>query len=180
MFNRRKKADYAPLRQKIFWQTILMMCGAIFGVWALYAVVLQGRFANFLVWFFQHFTRMTYEEALDFYWHTIRNHFEEIMLGAMALAFFVMFYFFLNWFTRYFQEIDDSINILVRRDGSKIRMSKEMAAMENKLNGVRETLERQFADIQTAERKKDEIVLYLAHDIRTPLTSVIEIGRAHV
>ena len=35
------------------------------------------------------------------------------------------------------------------------------------------TLNRQLYDIQMAEKKKDELVLYLAHDIRTPLTSVI-------
>lgn len=173
MHDRRKRADYAPLRRKIFWQTLLMMLGAIVGVWALYAMVLQGRFANFLVWLLQHFTGMAYQEAVDFYWANIRDHFEMIMLGAMAVAFFVMFYFFLNWFTKYFQEIDDSINILVKRDGSKIHMSKEMAAMEKKLNSVSETIAQQFEDIQTAEKKKDELVLYLAHDIRTPLTSVI-------
>lgn len=173
MRDRRKNSDYAPLRRKIFWQTMLMMLAAIVGVWALYAVVLQGRFANFLVWVLQHFTGMEYQEAVDFYWEKIRDHFDMIMLGAMAVAFFAMFYFFLNWFTRYFQEIDDGINILVKRDGSKIHMSREMAAMEKKLNSVSETIAQQFADIRTAEKKKDELVLYLAHDIRTPLTSVI-------
>lgn len=52
-------------------------------------------------------------------------------------------------------------------------MCREMAPMERKLNTVLETLEQQFADIQSAEQKKDELVMYLAHDIRTPLTSVI-------
>ena len=45
--------------------------------------------------------------------------------------------------------------------------------MEEKLNSVNATLNRQLYDIQMAEKKKDELVLYLAHDIRTPLTSVI-------
>ena len=173
MHNNRKNADYAPLRRKIFRQTLLMMFAAIVGVWALYAIVLQGRFANFLVWVLQNITNMDYQEAVSFYWDHIRDYFDIIMLSAMALAFFVMFHFFLDWFTRYFQEIDDSINILVRRDGSKIRMSREMEAMEFKLNSVSETIERQFEEIQMAEKKKDEMVLYLAHDIRTPLTSVI-------
>lgn len=73
MRDRRKNSDYAPLRRKIFWQTMLMMLAAIVGVWALYAVVLQGRFANFLVWVLQHFTGMEYQEAVDFYWEKIRD-----------------------------------------------------------------------------------------------------------
>ena len=150
-----------------------MMIAAVVGVWAFYAVFLQGRFANFLVSLLMHFTAMDYEEAVDFYWSSIRNHIELIMIGAMAVAFFVMFYFLLGSFTRYFQEIDNAVNALVRRDGREIHMSPELAAMERKFNSVRETLEQQFRDIQAAEKKKDELVLYLAHDIRTPLTSVI-------
>ena len=125
------------------------------------------------IWGVGYFTSMTYEDARDFYWHNIGNHFELIFFGAIALVFCLMFYFFLNSFTKYFQEIDNGINALVHHDGRQIRMSKEMAAMEEKLNSVNATLNRQLYDIQMAEKKKDELVLYLAHDIRTPLTSVI-------
>lgn len=149
------------------------MAGAFFGIWFLYQYVLQGRFADGVVRFLYDFTSMTYEDARDFYWHNIGNHFELIFFGAIALVFCLMFYFFLNSFTKYFQEINDGINALVHHDGRQIRMSKEMAAMEEKLNSVNATLNRQLYDIQMAEKKKDELVLYLAHDIRTPLTSVI-------
>ena len=171
--NNNKKLDFAPVRRKIFSRIILLMAGAFFGIWFLYQYVLQGRFADGIVRFLYDFTSMTYEDARDFYWHNIGNHFELIFFGAIALVFCLMFYFFLNSFTKYFQEIDDGINALVHHDGRQIRMSKEMAAMEEKLNSVNATLNRQLYDIQMAEKKKDELVLYLAHDIRTPLTSVI-------
>lgn len=171
--NNKKKLDFAPVRRKIFSRIVLLMAGAFFGIWFLYQYVLQGRFADGIVRFLYDFTSMTYEDARDFYWHNIGNHFELIFFGAIALVFCLMFYFFLNSFTKYFQEIDDGINALVHHDGRQIRMSKEMAAMEEKLNSVNATLNRQLYDIQMAEKKKDELVLYLAHDIRTPLTSVI-------
>ena len=48
-----------------------------------------------------------------------------------------------------------------------------MLPFERKLNAVKKELENQKAERVNAERRKDELVMYLAHDIRTPLTSVI-------
>ena len=48
-----------------------------------------------------------------------------------------------------------------------------MMPFEKKLNTVKQTLSRRKAEAQLAEQRKDDLVMYLAHDIRTPLTSVI-------
>lgn len=45
--------------------------------------------------------------------------------------------------------------------------------MEKKMNQVRQTLEKREMDAKLAKKRKDDLVMYLAHDIRTPLTSVI-------
>ena len=173
MVNRRKRADYAPVQRKMFRKTLFMMIAAVIGVWVFYSLFLHGRFANFLVHIMTRVTNMDYEEAVYFYWDSIGDYADLIIIGAMAVAFFVMFYFLLGSFSKYFEEIDNAASALVRRDGSAIHMSRELAALEDKFNRVQDTLEQQFEDIQTAEKKKDELVLYLAHDIRTPLTSVI-------
>ena len=52
-------------------------------------------------------------------------------------------------------------------------MPKEMRFVEENLQTVQRTLEQQRAEAELSEQKKDEIILYLAHDIKTPLTSVI-------
>jgi two-component system sensor histidine kinase VanS len=48
-----------------------------------------------------------------------------------------------------------------------------MRFVEENLQTVQRTLEEQRAEAELAEQKKDELILYLAHDIKTPLTSVI-------
>lgn len=45
--------------------------------------------------------------------------------------------------------------------------------MENRLNTIKNKLEKQKKAAQEAEQRKNDLVVYLAHDIRTPLTSVI-------
>ena len=48
-----------------------------------------------------------------------------------------------------------------------------MEFMEQKLNTLKQTLEKREQDAKLAEQRKNDLVLYLAHDIKTPLTSVI-------
>ncbi len=45
--------------------------------------------------------------------------------------------------------------------------------MEQKLNTLKQTLEKREQDAKLAEQRKNDLVMYLAHDIKTPLTSVI-------
>ena len=77
-----------------------------------------------------------------------------------------------QWMTRYFKEIDQGIDALLSEDAGQIHLSPEMLPFERKLNTVKQTLEKQKQETALAEQRKDELVMYLAHDIRTPLTSV--------
>ena len=45
--------------------------------------------------------------------------------------------------------------------------------MERKLNQIKSSLRKKTQDALEAEQRKNDLVMYLAHDIRTPLTSVI-------
>ena len=54
-----------------------------------------------------------------------------------------------------------------------ICLSAEMMPFEHKLNAVKRELKKQKEERMNAEQRKNELVMYLAHDIRTPLTSVI-------
>ena len=72
--------------------------------------------------------------------------------------------------TGYFKEINQGIDALLAEDVRKIHLSAEMRPFERKLNAVKQTLEKQKQETALAEQRKDELVMYLAHDIRTPLT----------
>lgn len=65
------------------------------------------------------------------------------------------------------------IESLLADDEKQIQLSPEMLPFERKLNSVKQTLAERKMENALAEQRKDELVMYLAHDIRTPLTSVI-------
>ena len=98
---------------------------------------------------------------------------KKFMFLAMAVVFLILFHFSLTWFGRYFDSINKGINALLSQNHESITMPKEMRFVEENLQTVQRTLEQQRAEAELSEQKKDEIILYLAHDIKTPLTSVI-------
>ena len=78
-----------------------------------------------------------------------------------------------QWVTGYFGDVNQGIESLLADDEKQIQLSPEMLPFERKLNSVKQTLAERKRETALAEQRKDELVMYLAHDIRTPLTSVI-------
>lgn len=78
-----------------------------------------------------------------------------------------------RWVTGYFREVNQGIESLLADDEKQIQLSSEMLPFERKLNSVKQTLAERKMETALAEQRKDELVMYLAHDIRTLLTSVI-------
>ena len=48
-----------------------------------------------------------------------------------------------------------------------------MNPLENKLNEIKGTLKEQRRIAEESEQRKNDIIVYLAHDLKTPLTSII-------
>lgn len=151
-------------------QIILMFLGA----WVLLLVVLNlisGKFADTVVAWIQHVFFVNYQDALSIYQYYIRNNMEKIIFLFLMISILAFFYLSLNWFVKYFTQIDKGLDALLA--GQEIVLSPEMEMMEKKMNQVRQTLEKREIEAKLAKKRKDDLVMYLAHDIRTPLTSVI-------
>lgn len=168
-----KAANYSKLKKKIFLRVFGMIMSAALLIGCVYTLFWKGRVGDWIVMLFQALFRIDREAALVLYSRIFRENFEFLMFGAILILFFIMFSFFLSWFTKYFKEIDRGIDSLVSNKSEKIVLLPEMKAIEKKLNTVQQALQRKALETQMAEQRKNELVLYLAHDIRTPLTSVI-------
>lgn len=120
-----------------------------------------------------HFFGVDRETANMIYFYYFRSYREVFFAAAITFVFAFLLLRLFRWMTKYFKEIDQGIDALQVDDSKAIRLSPEMLPFESKLNAVKQTLERQKAETALAEQRKNELVMYLAHDIRTPLTSVI-------
>lgn len=165
--------DYATFLAKI----MRRFCGnallSILIVIVLYVLLWRQRGGNLIAYFLMHLYGVDRETANIIYFYYFRSYREVFFAAAMTFVFVFLLLRLFRWMTKYFEEIGQGIDALLVDDSKAIHLSPEMLPFECKLNAVKQTLERQKAETALAEQRKNELVMYLAHDIRTPLTSVI-------
>ena len=160
------------MKRKVFVQLVCMILVSGTAVLILYNF-LQGKIGVWGIGLISLLPGIDYEQAYAIYEAVFREHWTEFMLFAMAVVFLMLFHFSLTWFGKYFDSINKGIYALLSGQYEPISMPKEMRFVEENLQTVQRTLEQQRREAELAEQKKDELILYLAHDIKTPLTSVI-------
>jgi len=82
-------------------------------------------------------------------------------------------YRFISKPLRYLDEIVAASEQLAAPTAESIVLPAAMAATENELNLVREKALNDARAARDAEQRKNDLIVYLAHDLKTPLTSVI-------
>lgn len=169
---KKKKSEYTQLKVKLLVRFALTGAGALTILLSLYNFLWYRRGADFLVGLFQRTFKVTYEEALNMYQQAIRNNAELIWNFTMLLIFMLLLTLVLNWFVRYFDMVSKGIRSLLD-ENAEIQLPPEMQEIERILTAVKTELRQRRLEAQLAEQRKNELVMYLAHDIRTPLTSVI-------
>ena len=157
----------------MFLQTIGMIPVAGLIIIGLYNFLLKGHFANFMVGFMEYFIFQDYDDALDAYRQIFRDNIGLIFLIAVLVVFFALLAVYIGSFARYFKEINSGIDSLLDDGIGTVNLSLELSPVEKKINSVKNTLIRQRNEIHTAEQRKNDMIMYLAHDLKTPLASVI-------
>lgn len=69
--------------------------------------------------------------------------------------------------------ITSAINQIIKEPDNQVKLPTSLAIIENKLNNIRIDLIRSREEAKEAESKKNDLIMYMAHDLKTPLTSVI-------
>ncbi len=139
----------------------------------LYLFLWKQRMGEWIVRLIELWMDIGHEEAFYVYNDYFRGIKEVFFAAAMVLIFLLLLVFLFRWLTRYFREINQGIDCLLSDREEQIRLSPEMRPFEVKLNTVQSILIQREQAARAAEQRKNELVMYLAHDIRTPLTSII-------
>ncbi len=174
MKNKKEKGidgDYTQLQTKILIRTAAVLFGAFALIFAALSL-LRGRFSSAIVGFLEIFYK-DYEKALMAYTYTFRNNKEWFVMAAAFVVFLIVLRLYLKGFMKYFNEINSGINALKEENSEDVALSSELAATEKTINAIKHTLEQRKSAAAAAEQRKNDLVVYLAHDLKTPLTSVI-------
>lgn len=169
--------EFGQLRTKIFIRTAALFLAAVLIFRIIYRYLVQGKFANFMISFFQNSLRIDYDAAYNLYQQTFRNYEEWFVILFILFVFLILLCIYLGWFSRYFVEINGQMDVLLGegtkgKDG-ELSLSPELFPIERKMNRLKYTMEQQKNDMIVSEKRKNDLIMYLAHDLKTPLASVI-------
>ncbi|MCQ2507935.1 MAG: HAMP domain-containing histidine kinase [Dorea sp.] len=111
--------------------------------------------------------------ARQLYWSIIGDNKDFFLMIGFLLLFALFFYVSLSRLTKYLDQVGEGIENIVADSNEPIHLITELKPIEIRLNEIKATLKRQELEAQEGEKKKNDLVLFLAHDLKTPLTSVV-------
>lgn len=118
------------------------------------------------------------EEAY-FFWKALfynvysSSYFIFVLIFVIVGGFLFLLYQLLKKVFSFVTALADSANRLFDKNEEEIVLPEELNQLERKLNHLkREALKNERLAIEN-EQKKDELIVYMAHDLKTPLTSMI-------
>lgn len=130
-------------------------------------------------------------KVLQYYYHTSVDYndpmaqFRQLILEfgdfkvffiAFIILSFLFFFFLTKRYSTYFNEISQGLNHLAQADFNhkvEIKSNDEFSKIAQDINIASEKLEEAIQRGDFSESSKDQLVVNLAHDLRTPLTSVL-------
>lgn len=167
-----KPGEYALLQRKLFCRAAGMLLLAAAAVYFLYFLILRGHFADAVISVLERFLNDEHDARL-LYTRLLRNHIELLYFCATIVVFLFILRFYISGFTKYFNEINRGIDSLVEESPEGVALSPELARTQRKIEEIRATLYRRKEEARLTEQRKNDMIVYLAHDLKTPLSSVI-------
>lgn len=170
------KNNYRKLKFSILLQTVLVTALTVFVGGFLLNYVIDGVYNDsFAETFVELLTAMHIKEqtAIDLYWKLIGDNKTFFMIIGFLLLFALFFYVALTKMTKYLDQVEDGIENIVSDSTEPIHLITELKPIEIRLNEIKATLKRQELESVESEKKKNDLVLFLAHDLKTPLTSIV-------
>ena len=171
------KGKYTRLKLKMLLLVVLgtIIAGAV-GIFLLEVVidgVLQDPFARFFLWAAQTLFGQSREEALNLYQLYIRNNKPEILTVCIMVLMLIAFYLVLGRLTHWLEDIRTATRRLVEEQEDPVVLPRELSPIQDDLNAIRVQLAARERSSKEAEQRKGDLVAFLAHDLKTPLTSVV-------
>ena len=168
---------YTRLKLKMLLWVIVgtLIVGAV-GLFLLEVVVdgvLQDPIYKIFVWGAQTLFGQSSETADQLYQQYIRSNKQDVLTIGMMVLMLIAFYIAMGRFTRWLDEIRTATQQLLSAGTEPVALPRELKPIQEDLNAIRQQLSAREAAAKETEQRKGDLVAFLAHDLKTPLTSVV-------
>lgn len=135
-----ERDDYRLLKNKLLIRIFGMLFFAFAFLAAFYSLFLKGHIADTFVGFLDNFVYHDYDRAYNVYSIYIRDYMSLFFVVLSLLLFAIILRFYLNEFSKYFKEINRSIDALIEENSGDIVLPSELTAIEKKINHIKHCL----------------------------------------
>lgn len=170
---RLKNNDMKKIVKSTFW-SFIVQCMISLTIMGIIMIILAESRAIFdFQWLYNIFPHLY--DLLDNIYELVfeRAYFIFIIFGTTLIIVLSLLYKLLNKIFSYVFAVSESADKLFDKNVEYINLPPEMVEVEKKLNHLKTEAIKNERLARENEQKKDELIVYLAHDIKTPLTSMI-------
>ena len=170
---RLKNNDMKKIVKSTFW-SFIVQCMISLTIMGIIMIILAESRAIFdFQWLYNIFPELY--DVLDNIYELVfeRAYFIFIIFGTALIIVLSLLYKLLNKIFSYVFAVSESADKLFDKNVEYINLPPEMVEVEKKLNHFKTEAIKNERLARENEQKKDELIVYLAHDIKTPLTSMI-------
>lgn len=105
--------------------------------------------------------------------YILLNTIKENILFIWSLGIILILFLCLKKALSYLDYVMDASDKLLSENNELIELPKDLDILETRLNHLKQSAMQNAFLAKTNEEKKNELIVYLAHDLKTPLTSII-------
>lgn len=170
---RLKNNDMKKIVKSTFW-SFIVQCMISLTIMGIIMIILAESRAIFdFQWLYNIFPHLY--DLLDNIYELVFEgaYFIFIIFGTTLIIVLSLLYKLLNKIFSYVFAVSESADKLFDKNVEYINLPPEMVEVEKKLNHFKTEAIKNERIARENEQKKDELIVYLAHDIKTPLTSMI-------
>lgn len=170
---RLKNNDMKKIVKSTFW-SFIVQCMISLTIMGIIMIILAESRAIFdFQWLYNIFPHLY--DLLDNIYELVFEiaYFIFIIFGTTLIIVLSLLYKLLNKIFSYVFAVSESADKLFDKNVEYINLPPEMVEVEKKLNHFKTESIKNERLARENEQKKDELIVYLAHDIKTPLTSMI-------
>ena len=109
----------------------------------------------------------------DFYYYFIVSEKPAIIIVVSLIIMAIVSFFVIRNTSNNLVIIISAMNQISKEPDKIVKLPSNLAVIENKLNNIRIDLIKNENAAKEAEAKKNDLIMYMAHDLKTPLTSII-------
>ncbi len=137
-----------------------------------YAIVTWVNKSNFQ-WIYNYSPKIYYKLINFFHEFSDKQKFFNIFTILWLIGIFIILYRTIKKPFTYVQELSQATEKMLDQGVEYITLPKDLIDLEKTMNHLKRENEKNERRARENEQKKNDLVVYLAHDLKTPLTSMI-------